>query len=410
MSSEHREFTLARRLAAEATGSALLVAAVVGSGIMGERLAGGNVAVALLANTLATGAALVALILTFGPISGAHFNPVVTLADASQGGLAWHDVPGYVVAQVMGALAGVAAANLMFGHPTLFASSQARSGTTQVFGEFVATFGLLTVIWGCTRLRPAAVPFAVAAFITSAYWFTASTSFANPAVTLARSLSDTFAGIRPADVPGFVMAQMVGAATATLLFRWLVPPPPGRHGGGHGDAGVATTSGGITTRLATAADAPSIAAIYNEGIADRIATFETLPRTADQMAALLHEKGDRYPTVVVERDGRIVGWAGAGPYRDRAAYAGVVEHSVYVARAARSTGAGRAALETLCRAYAERNFWKIVSRIFPENTASLAVHERCGFRVVGVYRRHGKLEGEWRDCVIVERLLGPVSP
>ena len=409
MSSEHREFTLARRLAAEATGSALLVAAVVGSGIMGERLAGGNVAVALLANTLATGAALVALILTFGPISGAHFNPVVTLADASQGGLAWHDVPGYVVAQVMGALAGVAAANLMFGHPTLFASSQARSGTTQVFGEFVATFGLLTVIWGCTRLRPAAVPFAVAAFITSAYWFTASTSFANPAVTLARSLSDTFAGIRPADVPGFVMAQMVGAATATLLFRWLVPTP-GRRDRGHGDAGVATTSGGITTRLATAADAPSIAVIYNEGIADRIATFETLPRTADQMAALLHEKGDRYPTVVVERAGRIVGWAGAGPYRDRPAYAGVVEHSVYVARAARSTGAGRAALEALCRAYAERNFWKIVSRIFPENTASLAVHERCGFRVVGVYRRHGKLEGEWRDCVIVERLLGPVSP
>src|SRR5437870_3585660 len=301
VSSEHREFTLARRLVAEATGSGLLLAAVVGSGIMGERLAGGNVAVALLANTLATGAALVALIVTFGPISGALFNSVVTLADASPGVLAWHDVP------------------------------------------------------------------------------------------------------------GFVMAQMVGAATATLLFRWLVPTP-GRQDRGQGDAGVSTTSSGITTRLATAADAPSIAAIYNEGIADRIATFETLPRTADQMAALLHEKGDRYPTVVAERDGRIVGWAGAGPYRDRAAYAGVVEHSVYVARAARSTGAGRAALEALCRAYAERNFWKIVSRIFPENRASLAVHERCGFRVVGVYRRHGKLEGEWRDCVIVERLLGPVSP
>src|SRR5438093_6562405 len=408
VSSERREFTLARRLVAEATGSALLLAAVVGSGIRGERLAGGNVAVALLASTLGTGAALVALSLTFGPISGAHFNPVVTLADASQGGLAWHDVPGYVGAQVIGALAGVAAANLMFGHPILFASSQARPGATHVFGEFVATFGLLTVIWGCTRLRPAAVPFAVAAFITSAYWFTASTSFANPAVTLARSLSDTFAGIRPADVPGFVMAQMVGAATATLLFRWLVPPP-GRQDRGHQAARV-TTSGGITTRLATPAAAPSIAIIYNEGIADRIATFETLPRPADQMAALLHEKGDRYPTVVVERDGRIVGWAGAGPYRDRPAYAGVVEHSVYVARAARSTGAGRAALEALCRAYAERNFWKIVSRIFPENRASLAVHERCGFRVVGVYRRHGKLEGEWRDCVIVERLLGPVSP
>jgi L-amino acid N-acyltransferase YncA len=161
----------------------------------------------------------------------------------------------------------------------------------------------------------------------------------------------------------------------------------------------------LRTRLATPADAGAIAAIYNEGIADRIATFETEPRTAAQLAAQLAEKGDTFPTVVVERDGRIVAWAGAGAYRSRPAYAGVAEHSVYVARAARGTGAGRAALEALCRAYGERGFWKIVSRIFPENTPSLALHERCGFRVVGVYHRHGKLDGQWRDCVIVERLL-----
>jgi L-amino acid N-acyltransferase YncA len=161
----------------------------------------------------------------------------------------------------------------------------------------------------------------------------------------------------------------------------------------------------LTVRTANVRDAEAIARIYNEGIADRIATFETEPRTAAQLAATLTDKGDRYPTVVVERDGEVVAWASAGAYRNRPAYAGVAEHSVYVARAARGTGAGRAALEALCRAYAERGFWKIVSRIFPENTASLALHERCGFRVVGIYRRHGRLEGAWRDCVIVERLL-----
>jgi L-amino acid N-acyltransferase YncA len=165
----------------------------------------------------------------------------------------------------------------------------------------------------------------------------------------------------------------------------------------------------LRTRLATPADAAAIAAIYNEGIADRIATFETEPRTVEQLTTQLIEKGDRFPTVVVERNGQVVAWAGAGAYRNRPAYAGVAEHSVYVARAARGTGAGRAALNALCRAYAERGFWKIVSRIFPENTASLALHERCGFRVVGVYERHGKLEGEWRDCVIVERLLDSSS-
>ena len=161
----------------------------------------------------------------------------------------------------------------------------------------------------------------------------------------------------------------------------------------------------LSTRLATTADAAAIAAIYNEGIADRIATFETEPRTAEQLATQIAEKGDRFPTVVVERQGQVVAWAGAGANRTRPAYAGVAEHSVYVARAARGAGAGRAALDALCRAYAERGFWKIVSRIFPENVASLALHERCGFRVVGVYKRHGKLDGQWRDCVIVERLL-----
>jgi glycerol uptake facilitator-like aquaporin len=214
---------VARRAVAEALGTALLLAAVVGSGIMGDRLAGGNIAIALLANTIATGAALVALILTFGPISGAHFNPAVTLADASQGGLAWRDVPSYLIAQIAGAFAGVAAAHLMFGEPLYFASRHVRSGSAQIFSEFVATFGLLSVIWGCARLRSSAVPFAVGAYISAAYWFTASTSFANPAVTLARAASDTFAGIRPADVPGFIVAQLAGAAAATALFRWLVP-------------------------------------------------------------------------------------------------------------------------------------------------------------------------------------------
>jgi glycerol uptake facilitator-like aquaporin len=215
-----------RRAVAEALGTAFLLAAIVGSGIMGERLAGGNVAVALLANTLATGAALVALILTFGPISGAHFNPAVTLADASQGGLAWREVPLYIAGQIFGAFAGVAVAHLMFGEPLFFASRHVRAGNSQLFSEFIATFGLLSVIWGCGRLRSSAAPFAVGAYITGAYWFTSSTSFANPAVTLARAVSDTFSGIRPSDVPGFIAAQLAGATAATLLFRWLVPSLP----------------------------------------------------------------------------------------------------------------------------------------------------------------------------------------
>jgi L-amino acid N-acyltransferase YncA len=161
----------------------------------------------------------------------------------------------------------------------------------------------------------------------------------------------------------------------------------------------------LTTRLATPADAAAIASIYNEGIAERIATFETEPRTAEQITSQLIDKGDRFPTIVAEYEGQVVAWAGAGPYRSRPAYSGVAEHSVYVARSARGKGAGRVVLQALCRTYAERGFWKIVSRIFPENTASLALHDRCGFRIVGVYTRHGKLEGAWRDCVIVERLL-----
>src|SRR6478609_1066966 len=215
-----------RAVVAEFFGTAFLLAAIVGSGIMGERLAGGNIAIALLANTLATGAGLVALILTFGPISGAHFNPAVTLADASQGGIGWSDVPAYIVAQVLGAFIGVGTAHLMFGEALIQVSQHARAGGGQLFSEFVATFGLLCVIWGCARLRSSTVPFAVGAYITGAYWFTASTSFANPAVTLARSSSDTFAGIRPGDAPGFIVAQLAGAAAATILFRWLVPSLP----------------------------------------------------------------------------------------------------------------------------------------------------------------------------------------
>jgi glycerol uptake facilitator-like aquaporin len=197
-----------RRLAAELVGTAFLLAAVVGSGIMGERLSGGNVAIALLANTLATGAALVALILAFGPISGAHFNPAVTVCDAILGGIRWRMAPGYIAAQIAGAFAGVAGAHLMFGLRVFEASQHIRSGPSQLLSEFIATFGLLAVIWGVVRSRPSAVPFAVGAYITGAYWFTASTSFANPAVTIARSFTNTFAGIRPEDAPGFIIVQV----------------------------------------------------------------------------------------------------------------------------------------------------------------------------------------------------------
>lgn len=217
---------LARRAVAEAIGTAFLLATVIGSGIMGERLAGGNVAIALLANAIATGAGLVALILTFGPVSGAHFNPAVTLADAMQGSFAWHDVPVYIVMQLCGAFVGVAVAHLMFGEPLFFASHHVRSGSAQWLSEFVATFGLLATIWGVVRRRANDAPFAVGAYITAAYWFTSSTSFANPAVTLARAASDTFAGIRLADAPAFIAAQLAGASAASLLFRWLVPAVP----------------------------------------------------------------------------------------------------------------------------------------------------------------------------------------
>jgi glycerol uptake facilitator-like aquaporin len=201
----------------------MLLATVVGSGIMAERLFGGSVGLSLLANALATGAGLIALILAFGPISGGHFNPVVTLGDAWQRGLPWRDAPVYVAAQLSGAFAGVALAHGMFGLPIFTASTHVRAGAPQLLAEVVATFGLLATIWGCARTRPSVTPFAVAAYITSAYWFTASTSFANPAVTLARAATNTFAGIRPEDATFFIIAQVMGAAAATMLFRWLAP-------------------------------------------------------------------------------------------------------------------------------------------------------------------------------------------
>jgi glycerol uptake facilitator-like aquaporin len=215
--------SLMRRLTAEFLGTLFLVATVVGSGIMAERLSGGNLALALLANTIATGAVLVALILTFGPISGAHLNPAVTVAGAMEGGIPWSEAPGYICAQILGGVTGTCTAHLMFGLRVLSISHHVRSGSAQVFSEFVATFGLLCVIWGCSRVRSHMVPFAVGSYIVAAYWFTASTSFANPAVAIARSVSDTFSGIRPTDAPFFILAQFVGAIAATLLFRWLAP-------------------------------------------------------------------------------------------------------------------------------------------------------------------------------------------
>jgi len=215
--------TLLKRSVAEGLGTSFLLAGVVGSGIMAQRLSEGNAAVALLVNTLATGAVLLCLIAALAPVSGAHFNPAVSLADAMQGGLPWREVPAYWLAQISGALLGVATANTMFALPAFFISHHVRGGAGQLLGEFIATFGLLTVIWGCVRWRSPLIAFAVAAYIVAAYWFTSSTSFTNPAVTIARSLSDTFAGIRPQDVAPFIGAQFLGAVSATLLFRWLAP-------------------------------------------------------------------------------------------------------------------------------------------------------------------------------------------
>jgi len=218
--------TLAKRVVAEGLGTALLLAVVIGSGIMGERLAGGNVAIALLANAVATGAGLVVLILMFGTISGAHFNPVVTLSEVLQRNLPGRMAMPYIAVQAMGAFAGVAVAHLMFGEPVFSMSGHMRTGPAQWWSEFIATFGLLATIISCSRTRPSVTPFAVALYITAAYWFTSSTSFANPAVTLARAASNTFAGIRLEDAPGFIVAQVLGAAAATIVFSWLYPRPP----------------------------------------------------------------------------------------------------------------------------------------------------------------------------------------
>jgi len=221
--------TLSRALAAEALGTALLLAVVIGSGIMGERLANGNAAIALLANALATGCGLAVLIAIFANVSGAHFNPAVTLSLAWRGGFPPERVLPYIIVQVIFALAGVAAAHFMFGEPLFSPSMKVRVGIHQAWSEFVATFGLVLVVWSCVTQRLAAAPWLIAAYITAAYWFTASTSFANPAVTVARSLSNTFAGIRPDDAPVFIAAQLAGAAAATLTSSWLfrdrVPSP-----------------------------------------------------------------------------------------------------------------------------------------------------------------------------------------
>src|SRR5690349_13695122 len=225
----HRR-TLSRPIVHEAlielVATAFLLIAVVGSGIMAERLCGGNIGLALLANAIATGGALVALILAFGPHSGAHMNPVVTLAAAATEGLRWHAVPAYIAAQIAGAIIGVWLAHIMFDLPVLQLSTHIRTGPPQWVAEIIATFGLLAVIWGCRAHKEPVTAFAVAAYITGAYWFTASTSFANPAVTIARSLSDTFAGIRPTDAPGFILAQLAGLALALPLLRRTHVSPP----------------------------------------------------------------------------------------------------------------------------------------------------------------------------------------
>jgi glycerol uptake facilitator-like aquaporin len=216
--------TLARRLSAEALGTALLLAMVVGSAIMAHRLAGGNAALALLVNSIASGAGLLALVLAFGDISGAHFNPALTLSQAWLGKLDWRDALPYAAAQVLGAFVGVAAAHLMFGASTFSAANVTRTGAPLWLSEFLATFGLIGVITGCSRKRPDLTPFAAAAYITCAYWFTASSSFANPALTLARTATGTIAGIRPGDAPAYIAVQLLGAIAATTAFNWLHRP------------------------------------------------------------------------------------------------------------------------------------------------------------------------------------------
>lgn len=216
--------TLARRLAAEALGTALLLAMVVGSAVMAHRLSAGNAAIALLANSIASGVGLLALILMLGAVSGAHFNPALTFSEAWRGNMAWRDTLPYVAAQVAGAFAGVAAAHAMFGEPVFSAALHARAGAAQWWSEFLATFGLVGVIAGCTRNRPDLAPCAAAAYIVAAYWFTASSSFANPALTLARAATHTVAGIHLQDVAGYIAAQLLGAATATVIFAWLLRP------------------------------------------------------------------------------------------------------------------------------------------------------------------------------------------
>jgi glycerol uptake facilitator-like aquaporin len=215
------EYSYTRRLAGEALGTLFLLATVVGSGIMAERLAGGNIAIALLANTIATGAILVVLILVFGPISGAHFNPAVTLTFVLRQEMSWQTGGVYILVQILAGIIGVWIAHAMFGEPIFMLSTKVRFGFGQWLAEAVATFGLVATILGCLRHRAEAIPYAVGLYITAAYWFTASTSFANPAVTIARSLSDTFAGIAPVHMPAFILAQLVGAAAAALVFQWM---------------------------------------------------------------------------------------------------------------------------------------------------------------------------------------------
>lgn len=247
--------TLARRLVAEALGTALLVAVVVGSGIRAQQLAGGNVALALLANSLATGGGLIALLLALGPVSGGHFNPVVSLCALVQGTLPARDAWRYALVQAAGAIAGVICAHAMFGEPMLAWSAQSRTGTSMWWSEFVATFGLISVATGTGRSRPGLVPFAVAAYITAGYWFTASTSFANPALTIACALTATFTGIRAIDVPGFMLAQLAGGLSATLIFHWLLRAPAALPGRSHAKQTAAwPTPGPAATPAATSAD------------------------------------------------------------------------------------------------------------------------------------------------------------
>jgi L-amino acid N-acyltransferase YncA/glycerol uptake facilitator-like aquaporin len=396
---------LPRKLLAESIGTALLLAIVIGSGIMAERLAGGNAAIALLANTLATVGGLYVLIEVFGPVSGAHFNPAVSAAMAWRGELPRAGLLPYVAAQLLGAMLGAWLVHAMFDMTVLQFSSKVRSGAGQWIAEAVATAGLLLVILRAPQGRAAAM---VAAYIGAAYWFTASTSFANPAAVFGRMFSDSFAGIAPASAPGFVLAELAGAAIGVALHGALEQRklPAGHRMSSRRQAirmrlaenRPEEENARMKIRVATPDDAAAIAAIYAPIVADTVISFELEPPTAAEFAKRIQATLERLPWLVGEDDtGRVNGYVYAGRHKERAAYQWAVDVTVYVRSDARGSGVGRALYTRLFDELIALNYCQAFAGIALPNAGSVGLHESVGFKPLGVYRRVGFKHGAWRD-------------